>query len=192
MNPKDHLGELCSHTHRSGSEPIDGVWATNDITITAVKWLSFEESPGDNRTCIFDFTTLSVVGTKEKRIVLPKCRRLISTNPFAVERYTNELLRQFDIHRIEARMDAVIDSHSETYPPSSLCRSTHNHLDNQVAEIQRHCEKTCRTVYHPATSLCSRQKSQSGIGEPKFLTKRNEWFNAKSTIPSYNVARHAS
>jgi hypothetical protein len=33
---KDHLGYLCPNTHASGSGQIDGVWATSDVTITAV------------------------------------------------------------------------------------------------------------------------------------------------------------
>lgn len=45
-------GELCPFTHIRGSRPIDGVWATDDITITGVKWLPFEESPGDHRAYI--------------------------------------------------------------------------------------------------------------------------------------------
>jgi hypothetical protein len=49
---KDNLGSLCPKTHASGSEQIDGIWVTSDITITAVKWLPFEELSGDHRSCI--------------------------------------------------------------------------------------------------------------------------------------------
>jgi hypothetical protein len=94
---KDHLESLCPNTHASGSEQIDGGWATTDITITAVKWLSYEESPGDHRACVFDFTTLSAIGSHERKIVLPKCRRLISSNPGAVAAYNAEMDRQFKI-----------------------------------------------------------------------------------------------
>jgi hypothetical protein len=58
---KDFLRELCLNTFSSGSEHIDGVWATSDITITAVKWLTYEESPGDHQACVFDFTTHSAI-----------------------------------------------------------------------------------------------------------------------------------
>jgi hypothetical protein len=50
---KDRLGMLCQNTHASGSEQIDGVWTTSDVTITAVKWLSYEESPADHRALCF-------------------------------------------------------------------------------------------------------------------------------------------
>ena len=34
---KDIVGSLCPNTHGMGSIPIDGVWATTDITVTNVK-----------------------------------------------------------------------------------------------------------------------------------------------------------
>jgi hypothetical protein len=76
---KDLLGELCPKTHARGSRPIDGVWTTSDITVTAIKWLPFSQSPGDHRACIFDVSMQSVLGTSKKRVVYPACRRLISS-----------------------------------------------------------------------------------------------------------------
>lgn len=147
---KDHLGELCPKTHERGSQPIDGVWATDDITITAVKWLPFSESPGDHRACVFEFTTYSALGTDEKRIVYPKCRRLRTTNPKSVENYVKEMDRQFSIHRIDQRMDAIISSSDglalDAIPQSIALR--HERLDVQTVEIQRHCESGCRPIYN--------------------------------------------
>jgi hypothetical protein len=104
---KDFLGFLCDNTHASGSQQIDGVWVTSDITITAVKWLSYAESPGDHRTCIFDFTTLSAIGSIERRIVLPGCRRLISSDKRCFENYEREMNFQFDLHRIEEHQVSI-------------------------------------------------------------------------------------
>jgi hypothetical protein len=126
---KDHLGSLCPNTHASSSEQIDGVWVTSDITITAVKWLHFEESPGDHRSCIFDFTTLSVIGSVEHKISLPKCRRLISTNPGAVAAYTVEMERQFDIHQIEQRMIAIDEATAGQFPISEEYQVKSDRLD---------------------------------------------------------------
>jgi hypothetical protein len=148
---KDHLGSLCPNTHASGSEQIDGVCLTSDITITAVKWLPFEESPGDHRSCIFDFTTLSAIGSVEQKISLPKCRRLISTNPGAVAAYTAEMERQFDIHQIEQRMAAIDEVTARQFPISEEYQLQSDRLDQQVVEIQRHCEDRCQTIYRPAS-----------------------------------------
>ena len=146
---KDILGSLCPHTHIRGSEQIDGVWTTSDITVTAVKWLPFEESPGDHRTCIFDFTTLSAIGSVERKISLPKCRRLISSNPGAVAAYTAEMERQFDIHQIEARLAAIDDATADLFPIPEEYQLSSEKLDQQVTEIQIYCESICRTIYRP-------------------------------------------
>lgn len=146
---KDHLGTLCDNTHPSGSQQIDGVWCTPDITITAVKWLSYSKSPGDHRSCIFDFTTLSAIGSRERSIVLPGCRLLISTHPMAFPAYEAEMNRQFDIHRIDERM-AQIDAETQglfPVPQEYLARS--ETVDNEVTEIQLHCERVCRIIHRP-------------------------------------------
>jgi hypothetical protein len=146
---KDFLGSLCPNTHARGSEQIDGVWTTSDITITAVKWLPFEESPGDHRTCIFDFTTLSAIGSVERKISLPKCRRLISYNPGAVAVYTAEMERQFDLHRIEERLAAIDEATANQFPIPDEYQTQSDQLDKQIIEIQTHCESICRTIYRP-------------------------------------------
>jgi hypothetical protein len=162
---KDHLGSLCPNTHASGSEQIDGVWATSDITITAFKWLSYEESPGDHRACVFDFTTLSAIGSHERKIVLPKCRRLISSNPGAVAAYNAEMDRQFKFCRIEERMMQEIDEATEgMFPIPEEYWLKADRLDIQIGEIQLHCEKGCRVIYRidsaftPDTSIWHKRK----------------------------------
>jgi hypothetical protein len=116
---KDVLGELCPHTHSRGRRPIDGVWATPDITVTGVKWLTFADSPGDHRACIFDFTTLSATGTSEKKIVRPKCRRLSTKNQRSVDNYVRELETQFERHKIIECMEALNAETEGIFPISS-------------------------------------------------------------------------
>ena len=88
---QDFLGSVCPFTHASGSQPIDGVWATEDITITvAVKWLTFEESPGDHRACVFEFTMQSAIGDHEKKIVYP------GKSYIEMPQKRGELLRRID------------------------------------------------------------------------------------------------
>jgi hypothetical protein len=48
--------------------------------------------------------------------VLPKCRRLISTNTAAVAAYNTEMDRQFKIHCIEERMLAIDEATQGMFP----------------------------------------------------------------------------
>ena len=143
------LGQLCPNTHNSGSQPIDGVWTTPDITVTSIKWLPFSQSPGDHHACIFDVTMQSILGTSEKRIVYPTCRRLISSNPSCVAKYKAVLREQFRIHKIEERLQHLDE---ETLDMTSLPQEyqlRHDRLDNQVTKIMIHSKKGCRHIYHP-------------------------------------------
>jgi hypothetical protein len=186
---KDFVGELCPNTHISGSEHIDGVWASADITITAVKWLTYEESPGDHRACVFDFTTHSAIGTTERRIVRPHCRRLISTNPGAVAAYTAEMDRQFDIHRIEMRQQAIEDATEGLFPIPEEYQVLSEMLDVQVGQIQLHSESKCRMIYRtdspfsPHYSLWDKRKKMfQQLIRLKFSRKGNR-------AAAYNKAR---
>eukprot|EP00956_Cyclotella_meneghiniana_P013588 scaffold19721_cov38-Cyclotella_meneghiniana.AAC.6 len=144
---KDRLGSLCPNTHASGSIPIDGVWATPDVEVVNVKWLSFDESPGDHRACLVDFTSRSVVGTDGKRIVRPACRRLTSSNQQSVDNYLREMERQWDIHRMDQRLAAIELASAGVTPLPPETAAAAEKLDRQASEIQRHCEKHCRKIY---------------------------------------------
>lgn len=58
-----YWGEKEPNTHVSGSKPIDAVYHTPDIEITATRQLSFHESVGDHRLVLIDVTTRSLIGT---------------------------------------------------------------------------------------------------------------------------------
>jgi hypothetical protein len=140
-------GSLPAHTHADGSEPIVGLWHTPDVEITEIKWLSFDESPGDHRACVFEFTTHSVIGNFEQRIVYPPCRRLNTKIKGVVERYGRLAEEQFAVHRILERLDRLEQLMGHTYPPSAAHQKAMDRLDQQVVEIQRYCEKNCRKIY---------------------------------------------
>jgi len=132
---KDILGGLCPNTHANGSKQIDGIWITPNITITAIKWLTYEESPGDHRACVFDFTTLSAIGSIERRIVYPPCRRLASTNPGAVAAYVAEMDKQFNIHRIEERLAKIHEETEGMFPLPDEYQNKLDRIDAQTIEI---------------------------------------------------------
>eukprot|EP00956_Cyclotella_meneghiniana_P021440 scaffold39105_cov59-Cyclotella_meneghiniana.AAC.3 len=71
---KEHIGSLCPNSHSSGSEQIDGVWATPDITVTAVqeKGESFcQRSRSELKT---------IIGFKDESTRLIRCKRLTLIN----------------------------------------------------------------------------------------------------------------
>jgi hypothetical protein len=76
-----HWGEEEPHTFIGGVDPIDGVWHTPNLEVSALVQLSFHEGLGDHRTVLVNVTTQSAIGKHEFRVVRPEARRLNSTIP---------------------------------------------------------------------------------------------------------------
>ena len=67
--------------------PIDGIFFSYDIEVTASVQLSFHESVGDHRTMIVDISSRLLIGKDKFKIVRPSARRLISTKSEVAAKY---------------------------------------------------------------------------------------------------------
>ena len=59
---------------RHGTTPIDSVWASPGIKVTAAAYCTSAESPGDHRAIVVDIETVSLVGSPLHRTVRPPSR----------------------------------------------------------------------------------------------------------------------
>jgi hypothetical protein len=64
-----HWGTVEPHIFIGGVDPIDGVWHTPDLEVSALVQLSFHEGLGDHRTVLVNITTQSAIGKHEFRAV---------------------------------------------------------------------------------------------------------------------------
>jgi hypothetical protein len=67
--------------------PINGVYHTPDLTITALMQLSFHKGVRDHRTVWVDISTESAIGKFEWRVVPPKARHLVTKNENSIKAY---------------------------------------------------------------------------------------------------------
>ena len=58
-----HTGKEIGATYFRGSQPIDGIWATPDITVTGACVMPCGYGVGDHRLFVVDFKTSSLVGS---------------------------------------------------------------------------------------------------------------------------------
>jgi hypothetical protein len=59
------------HTYFRGTEPIDGVWHSHNLEVTATLQLSFHEGVEDHRSALVDVTTALEIGKQEFRVIHP-------------------------------------------------------------------------------------------------------------------------
>jgi hypothetical protein len=71
--------EPRTYVHGDGA-PIDGVFHTPDIKVTAIMQLSFHEGVGDHRTTILNISTRLAIRKYEQQVVTPQARRLTNKN----------------------------------------------------------------------------------------------------------------
>jgi hypothetical protein len=116
-------------------EPIDGIFHSPELEITAVMQLSFYEGVGDHKTTIIDVTTRSVIGKFERRVVTTQSRRLLTRNEKSMKEYIKWTTQQCRLHKLKSRVNKVAASVSlgEVLP-------AHIHemeqVDTQKSEIQ--------------------------------------------------------
>ena len=72
-----------------GSTPIDGVWATSDVTVVGACVMPLVYGVGDHRLFIIDFLKSCLVGASPPSIFRSAERRLNSRIPAAAEDYSD-------------------------------------------------------------------------------------------------------
>ena len=130
------------------SKPIDGVYHTPDLVITAVAQLSFHEGVGDHRNILIDITTHSAIGKFERRVIPPKARRLTTRNESSVKSYIKFVNRECQKHQIQQRLNKI-ERDTRTNPVTDSQRAQLEGIDIQRSEIQRGGECQCRKIVKP-------------------------------------------
>ena len=146
---QQNWGNVEPHTYIGGTEPIDGVWHTPDLEVSAVSQLSFHEGLGDHRTVLVDITTHSAIGIHDFKVIRPEARRLNSANSTVRTRYISYLEGQMSLHRMTERLEACGQS-IDGCPTSASNKATMQILDTQMEEMQRGSEHRCRQIFSTA------------------------------------------
>ncbi len=138
------------YTHPAGNSPIDGAYKSPEVEIVNLSMLTFAESPGDHRSQCFDISACSLLGDFKHKICRLVSRRLVISQQSSVKRYNEIVSKQFEMHHIVERMEAV-DRMARYcgYPsPGWLCAMIIK-LYKQMTEIRVHAEKNCRKILRP-------------------------------------------
>ncbi len=97
-------GKKVGATYFRGSKPIDGIWATSDVTVTSACIMPVGFGIGDHRLFVVDLLLSSLVGHTPPRIARPCTRRLTTKLPGIVWAYNARLEGLVLKHRIVERM----------------------------------------------------------------------------------------
>ena len=135
----DYTAKQLGATYFSGSEPIDGVWATGDIIVTNACVMPAGFEVGDHRLFVIDFSTTTLISSAKTTIVQPALQRLNTKIHGCADRYNNSLRRNILRHRLLERMVSAATSGD----PGTVIAQTLNKLDQEGEAYMKHAEKKC-------------------------------------------------
>jgi hypothetical protein len=129
-----HWGTVEPHTFIGGVDPIDWVWHTPDLEVSALVQLSFHEGLGDHRTVLVDITMQSAIGKHEFRVVQPEACRLNLTNTRVRSRYIAHLEGQMSTHRMQVQLEACGQSITG-FPTTEADKLSMQRLDTALSPL---------------------------------------------------------
>lgn len=145
-------------SHIAGSDPINGIWASSNLSASAVSILPQKFGAGDHRVILVDFN-LDQILERNTRICRPKIRRLICENKKSVANYDAIAWKHLQFHNIPKRLKDLEESFE--YEDRDRWNIRLNMIDEQVTETLLHAEKKCRKFrmgevdYSPEVSKAS-------------------------------------
>jgi hypothetical protein len=104
LGMREVVGEFTARqlgaTHFRGSEPIDGVWTTGNITVTNACAMPAGFGVGDHRLFVIDFAITTLVGSGTTTVVCPVLQRLNTKIHGCADWYNKSLRRNILHHQL--------------------------------------------------------------------------------------------
>lgn len=135
-------------TWNRGSTAIDHVYMSVDVfkSVTKAGYAPFDLiALSDHRGIFFDINMSMLFDEQLKDIEPAHFRKLKSSHIKRVEEYNKLLKEEWDNHKIDRRLDTLIqDFKQEGATKSNIKRL--NDLDRHITDIMRYSEKNCTTI----------------------------------------------
>jgi hypothetical protein len=141
---KEVVGEFTRQpvgpTFFRGSKPINGIWATSDITISNACIMPAGYGLGDHCMFVIDFNAKDIIGQAPPRVIQATLRRLNTRIPRVANKYVRILEEKVLRHRLIERMGAV---HTSSKSHQKLTKRI-NRIDRELGQYMRNAEKKCQ------------------------------------------------
>jgi hypothetical protein len=137
-----HTGAPTGTTFFRGSQPINGLWTSDDLDIRNACVMPFGYGVGNHRAFVFDIPLQSLVGVNPVHIVRPASRRLNSRLPGSNKAYVRSLEKNIVQHRLIKHLH---EAHTGNYSAAERARRVIV-IDKEGKVYMRHTEKICRKI----------------------------------------------
>ena len=129
-------------TYFRGSTPIDGVWATSDVTVVGACVIPVGYGVGDYHLFIIDFLKSYLVGASPPSMFRSAPRRLNSRIPAAAEDYSDI----FENLVLEHKLIEHLGKAHESISVAQIFKETISKINVESKQYIAHAEKKCRKI----------------------------------------------
>jgi hypothetical protein len=140
---RDFTGRKLGPTFFRGSKPIDGVWATHDISVTHACVMPAGYGVGDHRMFVIDFQEASLVGMEPFCVQRYAARRLnTKVSSGATRKYVKRLEENIAQHRLIEKLGNL----HLRYKRKKHFQRALNKLNQQSRDLMLNAEKKCQRI----------------------------------------------
>ena len=137
-----YTGKRIGPTFFRGQLPIDGVWATPDITVSNACIMPAGYGIGDHRLFVIDMHTSTLIGTGPPRARRAASRRLNTRLPNVAKKYAASLEANIIRHRL---IEKLGKAHTLGHDKADIQRRI-NKVDEHGGQFMAHAERICRKL----------------------------------------------
>ena len=151
-----HTGSEVPATWHRGSDPINGVWAMEDITPVAVMLLGSDKGVGDHRVIVLDVLDWEICGYLVPRIQPLEVHRLTRGILLSQKNYISQLRDWFSCRGIPDRVDQLAWEISGLMTLAQ--KAEMERLDCTMVREWQEAERECRKLWleaHPYSKQLS-------------------------------------
>jgi hypothetical protein len=137
--------EPFASTHSRGTRPIDEIFITPGIDITACGYMEFGAGVGDHRPIWILFTMISALGANLPPLPSFQARRLKCQDPIVVGRYLRILSEFLEKHQVIQQLKVLYESYDS--PLTAEQTQLYEDLDKLRVIGMTLAEKKCRKLH---------------------------------------------
>ena len=139
-----HGKDTAPETYNAGSKPIDEIFVSSTLSVTAGGYLEHGTTQGDHRPLWIDLHKESALGTKYPDLPSHKARRLKCQVPRIVKRYLKALHGFYQKHNVYQRANKLFRTFQN--PLTQAQRIEYEQLDQLRVKGMEMAEKKCRKL----------------------------------------------
>ena len=132
-------------TYNKGKDPIGEFFCSKALRIDKCGFLSYGTNTGDHCPIWVDLTKESALGINPPKVTSFQARRLKTTDPRTVQKYSTVLEEEFQKHRIYKRASDLYDAFGSNLTPEQCAEF--DAIDRIRSKSMKKAEKKCRKLF---------------------------------------------